>query len=103
MYAFDGFDVFDVLRNLTLDPELEGVKFESFGQSIDFIDNYEEPVPLLFNHLEYFRNDGGFEIGSIAYIDNYGAVVYLWEHRCEQFLPVEAVDVRRENRANIRI
>ena len=60
-------------------------------------------MSLLLNHLEYFWNDRGFKIGSIANVNYNGATVDFWKHCCKQFFPVKAVDIRCKDCPNIKI
>jgi hypothetical protein len=55
---------------LSLDPELERTDFESFWQSVNFVDDDKDPVTPRVNELIYFIDLAALKVGDVNHIHN---------------------------------
>jgi len=57
-----------MFSDLSFHPKLQSIEFESLGQRVDFVGNYDHSMVLFLNHFEDFWHDGSFKVCHVAHI-----------------------------------
>ena len=78
---------------LSLDPELERTDFESFWQSVNFVDDDKDPVTPRVNELIYFFDLAALKVGDVNHIHNDWPRIYLLEHIPNDLFPIKTSHV----------